>query len=48
MKYEKPQVIVLSPAIEAIQCSTEKSGGQSDSICTGQVTFSPSAYEADE
>jgi hypothetical protein len=47
MKYEKPEVVALSSAIDAIHC-TQKDGGPSDKACTGEDTFSPGAYEADE
>jgi hypothetical protein len=45
MKYEKPEVAVLAPALESIQgCDKEKHNA--DSCGTGKGT--PSAYEADE
>jgi len=47
MKYEKPEMVVMSSAISAIHC-IDKDGGPSDSVCTGENTFSAGAYEADE
>ena len=43
MRYEKPELIVLAPAIDAIQGSTMKTGMPTDSNA-----LSTSAYESDE
>ena len=43
MKYTKPEVVLLAPAIEAIQGSNSKKGD----IAEGSKVTTP-AYEADE
>jgi hypothetical protein len=47
MKYEKPEVTVMAPAMTAIQGACAKSHGPNDSGC-GAPRPTPTAYEADE
>ena len=47
MKYEKPEVTVMAPAIIAIQGACAKTHGPNDSGC-GTPRPTPTAYEADE
>lgn len=48
MRYEKPEVTVLAPAVSAIQSGDcKKNPGPHDSGC-GTPRPTPGAYEADE
>jgi hypothetical protein len=44
MNYEKPEVVILGPALSAVQGS----GKGSNTKDNGQATHTPPAYEADE
>jgi hypothetical protein len=46
MKYAKPEVVLLAPAVEAVQGTTSKPVGNPDAAKPHQP--SPAAYEADE
>jgi hypothetical protein len=46
MKYQKPQLVVLAPAVSAIQ-KTE-SGKRVPIVAEGSEYGTPAAYEADE
>jgi hypothetical protein len=49
MRYEKPQLGVLTSALDAIQSSGNKSGSHKDSDCGGSDSRPTNcAYEADE
>jgi hypothetical protein len=50
MKYEKPEIVSISPAIEAIQASLIKGHVESDDDChgTGGSSLTNCAYIADE
>ena len=46
MKYERPNLVVLDSAVDAIQSHTSKTTMPNGDLATGYV--SNSAYEADE
>jgi hypothetical protein len=50
MKYTKPELVVVSTAINAIQASFVKSSGPTDADChgSGDERPTPCAYQADE
>jgi hypothetical protein len=49
MKYEKPELLALPNAIQAIEDSLVKTGGETDSICHGgDQKPSDCAYQSDE
>ncbi len=47
MNYQKPQVVVLGPAIGFVQSANKPNAGLGDSI-RHVPTMTPTAYEADE
>ena len=47
MKYEKPELVVLPSALEAVQA--KKPGSTEDSVCNpGESGFSNCGYQSDE
>lgn len=50
MKYEKPEIVSMSPAVEAIQASLLKGSQESDNACHGfgGTALTNCAYVADE
>ena len=48
MKYEKPRIGIVAPAIDAIQNHCDKSSSHSDNCGTPVNQATNTAYEADE
>ena len=50
MKYEKPEVVLMSSAVEAIQASLLKGIQETDNVChgSGGTSLTNCAYVADE
>jgi hypothetical protein len=48
MKYERPEVVALQLAIDAIRGSCIKSGQKQDGCVSSEKNATPAAYEADE
>jgi hypothetical protein len=49
MKYEKPQIVFMASAMNAVQCTGQKRGGFPDNECPNpDPGRTQAAYEADE
>jgi hypothetical protein len=48
MKYEKPEIVVMSSAFRAIRCTGAKNGEISDHECDLPSGHTSAAYEVDE